>query len=92
MPKCVSSCRDNKCLGLMVALPAENRMWANKHIGCTSTSFLTLLICLQYNDNDFWGGNVSKDVSFVPDKTSDFSMLISLRNLPSIPRAMKKLL
>ena len=57
-----------------------------------STSFLTLLICLQSNDNDFWGGDISKYVLCVPDKTSNFSMLISLRKLPSIPRAMEKLL
>ena len=36
-------------------------MRAKKLDGCPSNSFLILLICLQYSDNDFEGGNVSSN-------------------------------
>ena len=41
-------------------------MQANKLDGCPSTSFLTLLICLQYSDDDIGGCDVSNDVSHEP--------------------------
>ena len=31
------------------------------------TRFLTLLICVQYSDNDFGGGDVSRDVLYEPE-------------------------
>ena len=37
-------------------------MWANKLDCCRSSSFLTLLICLQCIDNDLGGGDVSRDI------------------------------
>ena len=36
--------------------------------GCSSTSFLTLVICLQFTDNDFIRHDVSRDVSHAPEK------------------------
>ena len=39
-------------------------MQANRFDGCQSTLFLTLLICLQCSDNDFWEGDVSRDVLY----------------------------
>ena len=39
-------------------------MQASKPDGCPSNSFLTLLICLQCSDNDFGGGDVSRDVFY----------------------------
>ena len=41
-------------------------MQADRLDGCPSTSFLTLLICLQYRGNDFGGGDVSRDVFHEP--------------------------
>ena len=41
-------------------------MEANKLDGWPSNSFLTLLICLQCSDNDFGGGDVSRDVLYEP--------------------------
>ena len=39
-------------------------MQANSFDGCQSTLFLTLLICLQFSDNDFWVGDVSRDILY----------------------------
>ena len=41
-------------------------MQANELDGWPSNSFLTLLICLQCSDNDFGGGDVSRDVLYEP--------------------------
>ena len=41
-------------------------MQVNKLDGWPSNLFLTLLICLQCSDNDFGGGDVSRDVFYEP--------------------------
>ena len=41
-------------------------MQANRLDSYPYTSFLTLLISLQCSNNDFGGGNVSKDVLYGP--------------------------
>ena len=41
-------------------------MEANKLGGRPSNLFLTLLICLQCSDNDFGGGDMSRDVLHEP--------------------------
>ena len=41
-------------------------MRANRLDGFPSNSFLTLLNCLQCNDNDIGGGDVSRDVFYEP--------------------------
>ena len=46
-------------------------MRANKLDGCPSNSFLTFLICLQCSDNDFGGGDVSRDVLSEPGAKVD---------------------
>ena len=38
----------------------------NVHAGQQNYSFLTILICLQCNDNNFGGGDVSRDVLYEP--------------------------
>ena len=42
-------------------------MQTNKLDCYPSNSFLTLLICPQYSDNDFGGGDVSRDVLYEPE-------------------------
>ena len=39
-------------------------MRVNKLGGWSSSSFLSLLICLQCSDNDFGGGDVSRDALY----------------------------
>ena len=46
---------------------------------CPSTSTLSLLIRLQYRQNDLIRGDVSWDVSYAPLKINDFSLLNCLR-------------
>ena len=41
-------------------------MQANRLDGCPETLFLTLLIC--FSENDFEGGDVSRDISYAPEK------------------------
>ena len=41
-------------------------MQANRLAGWPSTSFLTLLITLQCSDNDFGGGDASRDFLYEP--------------------------
>ena len=53
-------------------------MEANELDGCPSNSFLTLLICLGCSDNDFGGGDASRDVLFQPGGKVDLiSVVIS---------------
>ena len=52
-------------------------MQANRLDGCSSTSFLTILICLQYSDNDFEGGDVSRDVLYEPGGKFDLLHVVS---------------
>ena len=49
-------------------------MQASRLDGCPSTSFLTLLICLQCNDNSFGRGGALRDVLYEPQKTNEFFM------------------
>ena len=51
-------------------------MQANKLNGFPSNSFLTLLICLQYSDNDFGGGDVSRDVLYEPGGRVDLTSIV----------------
>ena len=51
-------------------------MQDNRLDGCPSTCFLTLLICLQYSDNNFGGSDVSRDALCKPEKTKEFFILI----------------
>ena len=46
-------------------------MEANKLDGWPANLFLTLLICLQYSDNNFGGGDVSRDVLYDPEGKVD---------------------
>lgn len=49
-------------------------MEADSLDGFTCTLFLTLLACLQCSDDDSVRGDVSRDVSYAPEKISDFSV------------------
>ena len=57
-----------------------------------SNSFLTLFICLQCNNKDFAGGNVSRDVLYDPGGRVDFISTVFSRFLSSIPSAIEKIL
>ena len=54
-------------------------MRVNKLDGCPSSSFLSLLICLQCSDNDFGGGNVSRDVLYEPGGKVDLISVVFRR-------------
>ena len=45
-----------------------------------STSFLNLLICLQGSDNNFERGDVSRDVSYEPEKAREIFMFVFSEN------------
>ena len=64
-------------------------MSANKLDGYPSNSFLTLLICLQFSDNDIRGGDVSRDVLDEPGGKVDLISIIFSRYLSCIPSAIK---
>ena len=53
-----------KWTGEKVALQLETCIRDNKLDGCPSNSFLTLLICLQYSENNIGRGNISQDVLY----------------------------
>ena len=40
---------------------------------------LTLLICLQYSENHFWGGDVSGDILYVSWSRVDLICVVFLR-------------
>ena len=67
-------------------------MEANKLHGCPSSLFLTLLICLQCSDNDFGGGDVSRDVLYDPRGKVDLVSVVLSTCLSAIPSAIKKVL
>ena len=67
-------------------------MEVNKLGGCPSNLFLTLLICLQCSDNDFGGGDVSRDVLYDPGGKVELISVVFSRCLSSIPSAIKKIL
>ena len=58
----MSNSKNTKCIVEKVVLSVETCMQANKLDGWPASCFLTLLICLQCSDNDFGGGDVSRDV------------------------------
>ena len=64
-------------------------MQVNKLDGYPSNSFLTLLICLQFSDNDIRGGDVSRDVLDEPGGKVDLISIIFSRYLSCIPSAIK---
>ena len=49
--------------------------------GCPFTSLLTLLICLQFSDNNFGRVDILRDVPYEPEKTREFFMLLSMVNV-----------
>ena len=67
-------------------------MEANELDGWPSNSFLTLLICLQCSNNDFGGGDVSRNVLYEPGGKVDLISVVFSRCLSSIPSAIKKIL
>ena len=46
---------------------------------CSSSSFLTLLICLQCSENDFGGADVSRDVLYEPGVNFDLISVVFSR-------------
>ena len=64
-------------------------MWANKLDGCSSNSFLTLLIYLQCSDNDIGGSDVSRDVLYDPGNSLDLISVVFSRQLFGITSAIK---
>ena len=72
-------------------------MHANSLDGFSSNSFVTPLICLQCSDNNFWEGDVSREVLYALGGRVDllsvvFSRHLLERQLASIPRVLKNLL
>ena len=67
-------------------------MHASKLGGCPSTSVLTPLICFHYSDNDFGGGDVSRDVLYEPGGRVDLISVVFSIYLSSIPSAIKKII
>ena len=51
----------------------------NKLHGRPSNSFLILLICLQYSDNDIGGGDVSRDVLYEPGNSLGIISIVFAR-------------
>ena len=74
-----------------VTLSLETCMDANKLDGWSSSSFLTLLICLQCSDNDF-GGDVSRDVLYDLGGKINLISVVFSRCLSGIPNNTKKIL
>ena len=64
-------------------------MQVNKLDGYSSNSFLILLICLQFSDNDIRGGDVSRDVLDEPGGKVDLISIVFSRYLSCIPSAIK---
>ena len=64
-------------------------MEANKLDGCPSSSFLTLLICLQCSENDLGWGDVPRDVLHEPEGKVDLISIVFSRYLSCIPSAIK---
>ena len=48
------------------------------------------MICLKCSDNGFWGGDVSSDVSCVPEGKVDLVRVVFSRWLLGIPGVIKK--
>ena len=62
---------------MKAVLSSETCIQANMVNGCLSTSFSTLLIYLQCSDNDFGGGDVSRNVSYM----LTYGILVNLLNV-----------
>ena len=62
-------------------------MRVNKLDGCSSSLFLTLLICLQCSNKIF--GRRSKNVLYDPGGKADLTRAIFLRYLSCVSRAIK---
>ena len=67
-------------------------MQANKLDGCPSNLLLTLLICLQYSDNDTGGGDVSRDVLHEPGGNFDLISIVFSRFSAGMRSVIKTLL
>ena len=74
-------------------------MYTNTLDGCPSTSFITLLICIQCSDNNFGESDVSRYILYVPGGRGDIIRDINYifntdfkRELSVIPSTIKKLL
>ena len=57
-----SNSKKTKWAGEKLALQFKTCIEVNKLDGCLSNSIVTLLVCLQYSDKIFGGGDVSSDV------------------------------
>ena len=66
-------------------------MRANEIHGCPSSSFLILLIGLQFSDNDIEEGDVPRDYCD-PEGSLDLISVVFSRYLSCIPSAIKTLL
>ena len=75
----MTNSKDTKCIREKVALGLESCMQANKLDGCSFNSFLALLICLQCSDNQFGGGDVSRDVLYEPGGKVDLISVVFSR-------------
>ena len=64
-------------------------MRANKLDGFPFNSFLSLLICLQWSDNDFGGDDVSMDVLYEPGVKVDLISVVFSIELSGIPSEIK---
>ena len=51
-------------------------MQTNKLDGCSSNSLLALLVCLQCTENDFGGGDVSRDVLYESETRIDLICVV----------------
>ena len=72
----MSSSRNTKYIGVKAVLQLESCMQANRLDGYTSTWFLMFLICLQCSHNNFRRSDVLRDVSYEPEKTREFFMIV----------------
>ena len=72
----MSNSKKTKWIGEKIYLQLETCMEASKLDGWPSSSFLTFLICLQGSDNDFGGGDVSRDVLYAPEDKVDLISVV----------------
>ena len=84
----MSRSRNTKCIGVKAAL-SETCLQDNRLDGFPSTSFLTVLICLECCDTNFVGDYVSRDVLFVPGVKVELVPAVFSRWLLGVPSAIK---
>ena len=65
-------------------------MQAKRPYGCSSTSFLTLLICLQCSDDDFVEGDVWRSVLYEPGGWLVNLLSVDFSRQLNIPSTIKK--